>query len=30
MRDEIMEWFGGRDQFIKYHDQPLIKREAFG
>ena len=23
MRDEIMEWFGGRDQFLKYHDRPI-------
>jgi len=23
LRDEVLEWFGGRDEFIKFHQQPV-------
>ena len=29
LRDEVMEWFGNKEAFIKYHKQPIdIKRAA--
>lgn len=28
-RSEIIEWFGSREQFIKFHDQPVHIKKIF-
>jgi len=27
MRDEVLDWFGGKDHFIKFHEQPIYLKD---